>query len=346
MTTSLGKLGLILGSVLVMGALLNAALIKLLWPWFNAYALARPNARSLHSQPTPQGGGIPVVAATLTVAWLAAALLPALAQDQWREFGALTAAMLVLAVVGAIDDARNLNPLPRLAVQLAAVALVIAALPADARIAAWSPWWLERLGLVIGGTWFVNLMNFMDGMDWMTAAEVLPITGAIALLGVLGFVGPLSIVLALALFGAMLGFVPFNKPVAKLFLGDVGSLPIGLLVGWLLLQLALAGYVAAAVMLPLYYLADATLTLVRRFLAGERVWQAHRTHFYQIAIARGLALGGIIGRVFLLNLVLVAFALIAAAESRPAVGFILLVLAAALVGWLLVTFARGREVGA
>ena len=257
----------------------------------------------------------------------------------------MTAATLVLAVVGAIDDARNLSPLPRLAIQIAAVTLVIAALPADARVAAWSPWWVERIGLVVGGAWFVNLVNFMDGMDWMTAAEVLPITGAIALLGILGFVAPLSMVLALALFGAMLSFVPFNKPVAKLFLGDVGSLPIGLLVGWLLLQLAIAGYVAAALILPLYYLADATLTLLRRIAAGEPFWQAHRTHFYQIAAGRDFSVGAIIARVFLLNLVLVAFALIAAAESRPLAGVILLALACALVAWLLVTFARG-EAGA
>ena len=76
MTTSLGKLGLILGSVMLAAALLNGILIKLLWPWFNTYALARPNARSLHSQPTPQGGGIAVVAATLAVSWLAATLIP------------------------------------------------------------------------------------------------------------------------------------------------------------------------------------------------------------------------------------------------------------------------------
>jgi UDP-N-acetylmuramyl pentapeptide phosphotransferase/UDP-N-acetylglucosamine-1-phosphate transferase len=326
-------------------ALLSGILIRLLWPWFNTYALARPNARSLHSQPTPQGGGIAVIAATLAVSWLAAMLIPEVIQGQWREFAALTVATLVLAVVGAIDDARNLGPLPRLAIQIAAVALVIAALPADARVAAWSPWWVERIGLVVGGAWFVNLVNFMDGMDWMTAAEALPITGAIALLGLLGFVTPLSVVLALALFGAMLSFVPFNKPVAKLFLGDVGSLPIGLLVGWLLLQLAIAGYVAAALILPLYYLADATLTLLRRIAAGEPFWQAHRTHFYQVAAGRDFSVGAIIARVFLLNLVLVAFALIATAEPRPLAGVILLALSCALVAWVLVTFARG-EAGA
>src|SRR3954449_10438662 len=85
----------------------------------------------------------------------------------------------------------------------------------------------------------------------------------------------------------MLGFAPFNKPVARLFLGDVGSLPIGLLVGWMLLRLAGAGALPAALLLPLYYLADATLTLGKRLARGERVWQAHRTHFYQQANENG-----------------------------------------------------------
>ena len=75
--------------------------------------------------------------------------------------------------------------------------------------------------------------------------------------------------IALALFGAMLGFAPFNRPVAKLFLGDGGSLPIGLVLGWLLLQLAGNGHLAAALLLPLYYVADATITLLRRWRGAK-----------------------------------------------------------------------------
>ena len=92
---------------------------------------------------------------------------------------------------------------------------------------------------------------------------------------------------ALTLCGAMIGFAPFNRPVAQLFLGDVGSLPIGLLLGWLLILLAGGGHLAAALLLPLYYLADATITLLRRLVKGEKVTQAHRTHFYQRAMDNG-----------------------------------------------------------
>ena len=94
--------------------------------------------------------------------------------------------------------------------------------------------------LLLAGLWFVNLVNFMDGLDWMTVAEVVPVTGAMVLLAGSANFRHRSTIVAAALLGAMLGFAPFNRPVAKMFLGDVGSLPIGLLLGWCLLQLALA----------------------------------------------------------------------------------------------------------
>ena len=135
--------------------------------------------------------------------------------------------------------------------------------------------------------WFVNLVNFMDGLDWMTVAETVPITAALAVIGILGVLPWQETVISLALCGATIGFAFFNRPVAKLFLGDVGSLPIGLLLGWLLLVLAGSGGRTAAVLLPLYYLADSTITLLRRAANGEPVWQAHRSHFYQRATDRG-----------------------------------------------------------
>src|ERR1700709_555553 len=96
---------------------------------------------------------------------------------------------------------------------------------------------MERGLLLLAGLWFVNLVNFMDGLDWMTVAEIVPITGAMAGLGSLGEFSSSATLVAAALCGAMLGFAPFNRPVAKIFLGDVGSLPIGLLLGWCLLEL-------------------------------------------------------------------------------------------------------------
>jgi UDP-N-acetylmuramyl pentapeptide phosphotransferase/UDP-N-acetylglucosamine-1-phosphate transferase len=106
----------------------------------------------------------------------------------------------------------------------------------------------------------------------------------------------------------MIGFAPFNRPVAKLFLGDVGSLPIGLLMGWCLLQLAGSGHLVAAFLLPLYYLADATITLLKRLMKGEAVWVAHRSHFYQQATSNGFSVMQVVSEVFILNIVLAALA--------------------------------------
>ena len=106
----------------------------------------------------------------------------------------------------------------------------------------------------------------------------------------------------------MLGFAPFNRPVARVFLGDVGSLPIGLLLGWCLLQLAFRQQFAAALLLPLYYLLDATVTLLRRMARREPFWAAHRSHFYQRATDNGFTVWRVVGEVFALNIVLAVLA--------------------------------------
>src|SRR5262249_20756586 len=147
------------------------------------------------------------------------------------------------------------------------------------------------------------------GLDLMTAAEVVPVTGTIVLLGWLGQAPLAPTIIAAALCGAMLGFAPFNRPVAHVFLGDVGSLPIGLLLGWCLLELAWHQHVTAALVRPLYYRADATLTLLRRIARREPFWAAHRTHFYQRATDNGYTVLAVATEVFALNVVLAALAL-------------------------------------
>jgi UDP-N-acetylmuramyl pentapeptide phosphotransferase/UDP-N-acetylglucosamine-1-phosphate transferase len=319
-----------------------ALLSVLLRPLLVRYALARPNARSSHAIPTPQGGGIAVIAATIGAAYAAAHFWPGAAVLDGSLLATFAAAVLV-ACVGAADDIRSMAVVPRLLLQALAVVVVIDALPHELRVVAFLPWWVERILLVLGGVWFVNLVNFMDGLDWMTVAEVVPLTAALALMGAAGALPPQGLVAALALCGAMIGFAYFNRPVAVLFLGDVGSLPIGLLLGWLLVLLAGRGHLAAAVLLPLYYLADATITLIRRLIRREPVWQAHRTHSYQRATDGGFSVAEVVTRVFLGNFVLCALALVTVIAPSRAGNIVALVLGAALVGWLLLTFARGKK---
>jgi UDP-N-acetylmuramyl pentapeptide phosphotransferase/UDP-N-acetylglucosamine-1-phosphate transferase len=323
----------------VAAAAISFGLLLWLRPLLARYALAKPNARSSHKEPTPQGGGAAVIAATIIVVAAAEAFFMQPSSEPAR-LSVLFASAFGLAIVGAIDDVRPLKAILRLVLQVAAVAVVIATLPRELQIVPNVPLWLDRTFLLVGGVWLVNLVNFMDGIDWMTVAEVVPVTAALALFGLAGTLSPDATLVAIALCGAIVGFAPFNRPVATLFLGDVGSLPIGLLLGWLLGQLAGHGHFAAATLLPLYYLADATITLLRRLMNGERLTQAHRSHFYQRALDNGFTVRQIVGRVFVVNIVLAGLAAISIATRSNAVQTATVVLGVALVGALLWTFSR------
>jgi UDP-N-acetylmuramyl pentapeptide phosphotransferase/UDP-N-acetylglucosamine-1-phosphate transferase len=324
----------------IAAAAMSALIIVVLYPFLKRYALAKPTARSSHQTPTPQGGGIAVVAATL-VASFGALSLPLSGASTAEPPLTLFAAVILIAGVGAADDIRSIAVVPRLLLQAAAVALVIYGLPQELRLLPSLSLPVERALLVVGGLWFVNLVNFMDGLDWMTVAEIVPLAAALAVIGSFGALPPQATAVALSLCGAVIGFAYFNRPVAKLFLGDVGSLPIGLLTGWLLLLLALRGHLAAAVVLPLYYLADATITLVRRLVRREPVWQAHRMHFYQLATDRGFTVSEVVARVFVVNIGLAAMAIYTVLEPSRFNDVSTVVGGAVLVACLLFAFARG-----
>ena len=315
-------------------ALISALIIWTSRPLLQRYALARPNARSSHRIPTPQGAGIAVIAATLLVAsawaaWANIAIPPV-----------LVAATVAIALVGFADDIKSLPVTVRLVLQAAAVGAVVFTSPETARIVPALPLALERGLLLLAGVWFVNLVNFMDGLDLMTVAEVVPVTAALLLLGWLGELSWPAVLIATTLCGAMLGFAPFNRPVAKVFLGDVGSLPIGLLLGWCLLELAWHGQPAAALLLPAYYLADSTITLFRRIARREQFWSAHRTHFYQRATDNGFTVPRVIGEVFALNLVLAVLAIVTVHAGSTAITLLALVAGAIAIAFVLRRFSR------
>ncbi len=325
--------------MLIAAAAMSYGLLLLLRPLLLRYAMALPNARSSHKTPTPQGAGIGVVAATVAISALAALALDGIAD---RTLGIVLAAAVGIAVVGAVDDIKPVGVLPRLLLQAAAVTAILIAIPADARILPALPFAAERALLGLGAVWFVNLTNFMDGIDWITAAETVPVTAFIALFSVFGATSPTETAVALALCGAMLGFAPLNRPVAKMFLGDVGSLAIGLLIAWMLIALAGRGNLAAALLLPLYYLADATITLFLRLSRGEKIWVAHRTHFYQRATQNGFSVMETVTRIFAVNVVLGLLALATLIWTGLAVQIVALACGTALVAWLLSAFAKGR----
>jgi len=317
-----------------------AALCALLIPSFRRVFLVVPGARSSHSIATPQGGGLVVVPVALIVAF-AASFAAGAPSDAFAW--SVAAAMLALMLVGAWDDRASLNPLARLAAQAAAAGLALAAVPLD------GAGWLAALHsplvwacALIGMLWFINLTNFMDGLDLMSVAQFVPALATLYWLAS-GLSGPAPSIglLCLATAGALLGFALLNKPQARLFLGDSGSLPLGLLGASAALVVGASRGPVVALLPFLYYAADATLTLARRAFAGKKVWQAHREHFYQRARGRGLSTLQIIARVAACNILLCALALLIAGLG-PLAQLTALALGAAAVALMMRDLVRER----
>jgi UDP-N-acetylmuramyl pentapeptide phosphotransferase/UDP-N-acetylglucosamine-1-phosphate transferase len=330
-------------SVIALGALSTGLVLG----WLRRRAiLDAPNARSNHDTPTPRGGGIAIVL-TVAAGWT---MLWSARPEQVADLApGMLGAALCLAVVSWIDDIRGLGASIRLPAHLAACAAGVWALPGEgALFQGLVPVWLDGSLTVLIWAGFLNFYNFMDGIDGITGVETIGVAAGVAALcwfvPTLGAAGP-----GLVLAAAAIGFLVWNWPPAKLFMGDVGSVPIGYCLGWFLILLASQGAWAAAIILPAYYLADAGLTLLRRAARMEKVWQAHREHFYQRAVAglradgasRAAAHRHVTARIAVVNAVLVALAIVSLNSPLPA-----LVGAAIVVGALLWWLARSSRVPA
>jgi UDP-N-acetylmuramyl pentapeptide phosphotransferase/UDP-N-acetylglucosamine-1-phosphate transferase len=243
--------------------------------------LDHPVERSSHQIPVPRGGGLALVPLAL-FAWLmlaAAGVAPA---------GTVGIAVIaaVLAAISWQDDRGGLSVRWRLLAHVLAAGAGLWFLPATPVFQGLLPPLADRAATALLWVWFLNLYNFMDGIDAITCVETIAIgLGAVLVALVAAAPDDHAAILALVVAAGALGFLRWNRPPAQLFLGDVGSVPLGFILGWLLLVMAAKGQWAPALILPLYYLADATLTLLRRIGRGEKFWQAHRQHFYQRALA-------------------------------------------------------------
>nr|WP_314490222.1 glycosyltransferase family 4 protein [uncultured Pseudomonas sp.] len=256
------------------------------------YALARslmdiPNARSSHTVPTPRGGGVAIVLTFLPA-------LLALWQQGWAtgsQVLALGGAGLLVAIVGFVDDHGHIPARWRLLGHFAAAlglliglggapSLTVAGIPVH------SAWLLLPL-LAVYLVWLLNLYNFMDGIDGIAGLEALSACAAMCVVYAMGGHSQ-AMAAPLLLAAAVLGFLVWNFPPAKIFMGDAGSGFLGLTLGGLSLQGAwLDGhYFWAWVIVLGVFIVDATVTLLRRLLAGEKVYEAHRSHAYQHAARR------------------------------------------------------------
>jgi len=235
-----------------------------------------PNARSSHSVPTPRGGGMAIVLAYSGV----------LALSGWWW---LFAAGLLVAIVGWLDDQWHVKPLIRLQVHIMSCAMVVYAaggLPAFSMFGLEMQWGLAGSVLaVIALAWILNLYNFMDGIDGIAGVEAVTTAGVAGLILWFVYGGYDLAWLHLYLAAGSLGFLLWNWPPAKIFLGDAGSGFLGLMLG--ALTILSASYVAEMLWVWLIllgvFIVDATFTLTRRLLRGDKVYEAHRSHGYQYA---------------------------------------------------------------
>jgi UDP-GlcNAc:undecaprenyl-phosphate GlcNAc-1-phosphate transferase len=239
-------------------------------PALARWALDVPNERSLHGAPTPRTGGLGLFLGA-AIAWIA------------TSGGALVYVAALAAALSAIfliDDVRSLSVGVRFAVQfVAAIGCVIAS--------GVQPMWLLPL-LVVGIVWSMNLYNFMDGANGLAGGMAVIGFGAYALAALASGANDLAVVSAIVA-GAALGFLAWNFDPARIFLGDAGSIPLGFLAA----AIGLLGWQGGVwpFWFPLLvfspFVLDATVTLVRRALRGEKVWQAHKTHYYQRLVGLG-----------------------------------------------------------
>jgi UDP-N-acetylmuramyl pentapeptide phosphotransferase/UDP-N-acetylglucosamine-1-phosphate transferase len=293
-----------------------------------------PGQRRAHSVPTPRGGGIAIVVSALCSAG------PLLAPP-WAA-ATLGLALIAVAAVGWWDDHAPLAPLPRVAVHLLAGVALATVLSARFTLAGATLGVLLAVLVVLSTAWSINLHNFMDGINGFLTLQAAWIFGMVALLGGLGLDHGLGAVPAL-LAAACLGFLPFNFPRARIFLGDVGSGALGFLIAAVLWLAALREprWFCVGLLLLSSFCIDATATLSFRFWRGRRWYSAHREHLYQWLVRRGWSHVRIVSRYMAWNVFFIApLALFAGLSSDPSIGFVCVVVAYA--GGLLI-WRRSRR---
>ena len=295
-------------------------LIKKLIPFLKRMSLLDyPSHRSNHNILIPKGAGI-ILIPLLIISVFGIFFFRGLLDNQWFIF---LISIIILYVISLIDDIKNLSALIRLLTHFFCVSISIFILKEDIalfiqnNISTWlhfNPLFLFyflSVLLIVLWIWIINLFNFMDGMDGLTCMQVLTLFLTTNILCLFGFINENFQLISLILISLFLAFYKFNKPNASVFLGDVGSIPIGYISGLLLITNFLkSGPIIPLLIVFLYYLFDSTLTLILRLTKGKNIFEAHSDHFYQKILRAGQTHRQVLNKIIILLLFLFILSMI------------------------------------
>ena len=291
-----------------------------------------PAERSNHKTPTPKGAGliiIPIVAIS-TLIFFYFFLQPL------NEWAIIFFLCFFLGMISFIDDIKNLSIKSRLLLQTLIVGLSLLIYYESVTTNLLSlPVSYEKyfslincllfLFFLLSWMWIINLYNFMDGIDGLTAIQVCTVAICVNFLSIFGYLNDEYQIFSLILFSVYLAFYKFNKSPAKIFLGDVGSIPSGYLIGFMMIScLVTNGVLLPIIIVNMYYILDSTSTLLIRIVKKENILKAHSDHFYQKMLRKGYQHSFVIKWIFGLNSILLILSLLSI--KLPIISFVFSIL--------------------
>ncbi len=300
--------------------LLCIVALKKLIPFLTRMSLVDyPTKRSNHFSLVPKGAGIlivPLLIFSISIIFFFKNILT----TQWIIF---VLSLAILYSVSLIDDIKNLSASSRLFVHFISVAISIFALKNEImffmenNVLSWINHDPLVIFYIICGVltvlwiWIINLFNFMDGMDGLTCIQVLSLAILTNLLSVFGLLSENFQHLSLVLISLFLAFFKLNRPPAKIFLGDVGSIPVGFITGLILIKALLNdGPFIPIIIVLMFYFFDSTITLFNRLIKKKKIMQAHSDHFYQKILRAGQTHNQVLKKIIVLFIVLLFLAML------------------------------------
>ena len=286
----------------------------------NSMFLDVPTERSNHRTPKPRGAGIiliPLILFSTSVIFLLEDTL----NNNWKIIFGFC---LLLSILSLLDDIKNISTKIRLTFQIFCVFSSLYLFKDKLNIFMRSSEFLiifngiESFGLglifcflVMLWVWIINMYNFMDGMDGITSVQIISLSILTNLLAILGLIEETFIYFSLIILTISFAFYSVNKPPSKIFLGDVGSIPLGFIAGFILIyNMIMYNLIFPFLIIMLYYLQDSITTIILRFLKKENIFQAHSSHFYQKILRKGYSHDYVLKKIIYLHAILLILAIL------------------------------------